>query len=138
MKKVAKLDVELTVEERNLLSVAYKNVIGARRASWRIISSIEQKEDTKGADDKVEMIRQYRAQVEKELRDICSDILSVLDKHLIPAASTGESKVFYYKMKVSFRFFPIVLFIFSVFLLNFCLFLSFSLLFIFNSCCFSL
>lgn len=43
MKSVASLDLELTVEERNLLSVAYKNVIGARRASWRIISSIEQK-----------------------------------------------------------------------------------------------
>jgi hypothetical protein len=43
MKKVASLNVELTVEERNLLSVAYKNVIGARRAAWRIISSIEQK-----------------------------------------------------------------------------------------------
>lgn len=100
MKKVAKLDVELTVEERNLLSVAYKNVIGARRASWRIISSIEQKEESKGTDDKLEMIRQYRSQVEKELRDICSDILNVLDKHLIPAASTGESKVFYFKMKV--------------------------------------
>lgn len=93
MKKVAKLDVELTVEERNLLSVAYKNVIGARRASWRIISSIEQKEESKGTDDKLEMIRTYRSQVEKELRDICSDILDVLDKHLIPAASTGESKV---------------------------------------------
>ena len=47
MKAVASLDVELTVEERNLLSVAYKNVIGARRASWRIISSIEQKEESK-------------------------------------------------------------------------------------------
>jgi hypothetical protein len=62
MKKVASLDVELTVEERNLLSVAYKNVIGARRASWRIISSIEQKEENKGAEEKLEMIRTYRSQ----------------------------------------------------------------------------
>ena len=35
--------LELVNEERNLLSVAYKNVVGARRSSWRIISSIEQK-----------------------------------------------------------------------------------------------
>merc|ERR1719462_883533 len=61
MKNVASLDVELTVEERNLLSVAYKNVIGARRASWRIISSIEQKEEHKGSEDKLGMIRTYRA-----------------------------------------------------------------------------
>jgi len=99
MKNVASLDVELTVEERNLLSVAYKNVIGARRASWRIISSIEQKEEHKGSEDKLGMIRSYRDQVEKELRDICQDILDVLDKHLIPSSTTGESKVFYYKMK---------------------------------------
>ena len=46
MKKVAQTNEELTVEERNLLSVAYKNVIGARRASWRIVSSIEQKPKT--------------------------------------------------------------------------------------------
>lgn len=99
MKRVAAMDVELTVEERNLLSVAYKNVIGARRASWRIISSIEQKEESKGSDSKVELIKQYRAVVEKELRDICRDVLDILDKHLIPAATSGESKVFYYKMK---------------------------------------
>lgn len=70
MKKVASLDVELTVEERNLLSVAYKNVIGARRASWRIISSIEQKEENKGAEDKLEMIRQYRSQVKFVLKQL--------------------------------------------------------------------
>ena len=63
MKLVASMDVELTVEERNLLSVAYKNVIGARRASWRIISSIEQKEENKGGEEKLEMIRNYRTQV---------------------------------------------------------------------------
>uniref|UniRef100_A0A667H4C4 Tyrosine 3-monooxygenase/tryptophan 5-monooxygenase activation protein epsilon n=1 Tax=Lynx canadensis TaxID=61383 RepID=A0A667H4C4_LYNCA len=90
MKKVAGMDVELTVEERNLLSVAYKNVIGARRASWRIISSIEQKEENKGGEDKLKMIREYRQMVETELKLICCDILDVLDKHLIPAANTGK------------------------------------------------
>jgi len=99
MKNVASMDVELTVEERNLLSVAYKNVIGARRASWRIISSIETKEESKHSDAKLDMIRAYRDSVEKELNDICADILDVLDKHLIPSATSGESKVFYYKMK---------------------------------------
>jgi len=99
MKKVAALGVELTVEERNLLSVAFKNVIGARRASWRIISSIEQKEENKGNEKHVARIREYRARVDKELNDICNDILIVLDKHLIPTATTGESKVFYFKMK---------------------------------------
>ena len=44
---------ELSVDERNLLSVAYKNVVGTRRASWRIISSIEQKEESKGNDAQV-------------------------------------------------------------------------------------
>lgn len=63
MKNVASMDVELTVEERNLLSVAYKNVIGARRASWRIISSLEQKEENKGGEDKLKMIREYRKTV---------------------------------------------------------------------------
>ena len=60
MKEVASLDVELTVEERNLLSVAYKNVIGARRASWRIISNIEQKEEGKGNEDKISSVKSYR------------------------------------------------------------------------------
>ncbi|KAL8283641.1 hypothetical protein RQP46_005436 [Phenoliferia psychrophenolica] len=99
MKDVAKLGVELTVEERNLLSVSYKNVIGARRASWRIISSIEQKEESKGNESQVKKIKEYRQKVEGELANVCNDILSVLDDHLIPAAQAGESKVFYHKMK---------------------------------------
>lgn len=77
MKKVASSDQELTVEERNLLSVAYKNVIGARRASWRIVSSIEQKEESKGNSTQVTMIKGYREKIEAELAKICEDILEV-------------------------------------------------------------
>jgi len=99
MKNVAQLNVELTVEERNLLSVAYKNVVGARRASWRIISSIEQKEKSKENDANVNRIKSYGKKVEKELSDICHDVLNVLDNHLIKSSTSEESKVFYYKMK---------------------------------------
>lgn len=99
MKNVAKLDLELTVEERNLLSVGYKNVIGARRASWRIMSSIEQKEEAKGNEQNVKRIKEYRQKVEDELSKICNDILSIIDEHLLPSSTSGESTVFYYKMK---------------------------------------
>ncbi|KAJ6831952.1 14-3-3-like protein B isoform X2 [Iris pallida] len=90
---------ELSVEERNLLSVAYKNVIGARRASWRIVSSIEQKEESKGNEDHVSSIRDYRSKIETELSSICEGILRLLDSTLVPSASASDSKVFYLKMK---------------------------------------
>merc|ERR1712084_106049 len=95
MKEVAKQPQELTVEERNLLSVAYKNVIGSRRASWRVITSIEQKGDA----DKMSIIKDYKAKIESELVEICDDILSIIEENLIPNSSSEEAKVFYYKMK---------------------------------------
>merc|ERR1711884_316668 len=97
MKAVTETGIELSNEERNLLSVAYKNVVGARRSSWRVISSIEQK--TEGSEKKQQMAKEYREKVEKELRDICQDVLGLLDSFLIPKASNAESKVFYLKMK---------------------------------------
>uniref|UniRef100_A0A2I2Y659 14-3-3 domain-containing protein n=1 Tax=Gorilla gorilla gorilla TaxID=9595 RepID=A0A2I2Y659_GORGO len=69
MKKVAGMDVELTVEERNLLSVSYNNVIEARRAFWRIIS-IEQKEQNKG-EDKLKMIWEYQVMVKNRIKKRC-------------------------------------------------------------------
>jgi len=99
MKKVAELNVELTVEERNLLSVAYKNVIGARRAAWRITSSIEQKEKSKDNTKNVELIQSYAQKIESEFTEICNNVMHVLDNHLIPNAKSDESTVFYHKMK---------------------------------------
>ncbi|TRY80045.1 hypothetical protein TCAL_09792 [Tigriopus californicus] len=97
MKAVTETGAELSNEERNLLSVAYKNVVGARRSSWRVISSIEQK--TEGSERKQQMAKEYREKIEKELKEICGDVLSLLDQFLIAKASNAESKVFYLKMK---------------------------------------
>ena len=91
--KSAEAGMELSVEERNLFSVAYKNMVGARRASWRILYSLEQKEESKGN-------KEYRHKVESELSDICANIISLVDDHLILACSTGESTIFFNKMSV--------------------------------------
>ena len=102
MKKVAENLIEskksLSVEERNLLSVAYKNVIGSRRSSWRILSSLEQKENE---GEKKEAIADYRKKVEEEMEKIVKEVMDLLDK-LIEGegdkSDNTESIVFYYKM----------------------------------------
>ena len=112
MKAMAKIGVGLSQEERNLLSVAYKNVIGARRASWRIISSLEFKGKEKakeGDEDNRKLTTDYKNAIEKELQGICADILDLLDTNLIPSVNStdkeetgnneaNEAYVFYYKM----------------------------------------
>lgn len=73
MQAVTQAGSELSPEERNLLSVAYKNVVGARRSSWRVISSMEQKAD--GSEQKQALAKEYREKVEAELRGICDEVL---------------------------------------------------------------
>nr|XP_014345531.1 PREDICTED: 14-3-3 protein beta/alpha-1-like [Latimeria chalumnae]XP_014345532.1 PREDICTED: 14-3-3 protein beta/alpha-1-like [Latimeria chalumnae] len=81
MKQVTEEGDELSNEERNLLSVAYKNVVGARRSAWRVVSSIEQKADED--EKKQKMVTAYRELVEKELKDICLEVLVSAGSFLI-------------------------------------------------------
>jgi 14-3-3 protein epsilon len=99
MKKVSYMDQSLSIDERNLLSVAYKNSVGSRRTAWRALTSIETKEEAKSS-KYLPLLRDYKEKIEKELNQYCDDILQVLDTKLIPG-STGntEANVFYYKMK---------------------------------------
>ncbi|KAL0887007.1 hypothetical protein Bca101_010990 [Brassica carinata] len=99
MDKVAKTAAELTPEERNLLSIAYKNLIAGRRASLKRIRSIEKKETKKGNTDNVSFIKDHRVKIETEINNICDRIFNLIDSHLLPNASTDDSKVFYLKMK---------------------------------------
>merc|ERR1719163_2701237 len=99
---VGKAPEELSVEERNLLSVAYKNAVGSRRAAWRIITSVEQKEKSKGNEENAKFAKEYCSKVEAELQKICGAILSLLENNLIAKSSNGESTVFYEKMKADY------------------------------------
>ena len=103
---VTDFNQELTVEERNLLSVAYKNSVGSRRTAWRVLCSIEGKEDTKSSSHS-NLLKDYKSKIEKELDTICNEIIGFLDTKLITSAKSGatdakvaaQSEVFYLKMK---------------------------------------
>jgi len=115
MKKVTEMGGHLEQEERNLLSVAYKNVVGARRSSWRVISSIEAKTKDSNNERRVTIAEQYREKVEGELNEVCDAVLKLLNDFLIPQVEKDlketddgsdesiekliESQVFYLKMK---------------------------------------
>ncbi|KAI0299113.1 14-3-3 protein [Multifurca ochricompacta] len=94
-------DAHLTMEERNLLSIAYKHITGILRTSWRTVEGIEKQERSSGRATPREqaLIRRQREKIELELADACQDLLDLLDRHLVPAAEAGEERVFYYKMQ---------------------------------------
>mmetsp|Transcript_3639 Transcript_3639/g.5598 ORF Transcript_3639/g.5598 Transcript_3639/m.5598 type:complete len:238 (+) Transcript_3639:28-741(+) len=98
MKQVVNEGTELDLEERNLLSAAYKNAVGQRRSSWRVVASLQQKANASGDAEGATRAEDYRTKVEGELNEICQAVLSLLEEKLVPASSGGEPKVFYLKM----------------------------------------
>jgi len=103
MRQVVTLNPSLSVEERNLLSIAYKNLIGTRRTAWRIVHSLEEKERNKDPNSwKLKQMGELRSTFEEKLHKISVEILDLIDTSLIPAAGSdnlNEPKVFWYKMK---------------------------------------
>jgi len=89
VREIAQMNGVLSSEERNLLSIAYKNVIGPRRASWRVVER---------GDMSYASVQALRKKVEKEMDDICNDIVDLLNTQLIPNSNNDETSVFFYKM----------------------------------------
>ena len=96
---VKKEERDLSVEERNILSVAYKNVVGTRRQAWRVLHSIEGKEERRNNLDNKARADSYRKEIERELIALCQEILDLVDSRLLRFAANAEGKVFYHKMK---------------------------------------
>jgi 14-3-3 protein epsilon len=96
--KFVELDPKLTKDERNILSAGYKNIISDKRASWRLLNSMERKESKKNS-PQVENIKSVKNSIEKELTNIIDEVQIIIDKYLIPNAIDAENKVYYLKLK---------------------------------------
>jgi len=99
MEEIVKIKNEdLNIEERNLLSSAYKNCVSSRRSAWRSIYSVELKEKNNNS-KYVNLVTDLKNLLEKELFNLCERMLNLIDNHLLTKATSPESKVFYLKMK---------------------------------------
>ena len=96
--KFVELDPSLTNEERNILSAGYKNVISNKRASWRLLNSMEKKEEKKNT-PQLTYLKEVKTNIENEMIKICTDIQKVIDTYLLPNAKDSETKVFFLKLK---------------------------------------
>ena len=96
--KFVELDPKLTKDERNILSSGFKNIISNKRASWRLLNSMEKKEEKKNSTQATN-IRLIKKNIEKELNEICEEVQAIIDKYLVPSASEPETKVFFLKLK---------------------------------------
>ena len=110
VKILARLNVDFTTEERNLFSVAFKNLIGSKRAAWRVLSSIRSENEGNTYLHKkktqpyhsltghLNLIKNYKKKIEEEMVDVCNEVFSILDSNLIPNAGSDENKVYWHKM----------------------------------------
>jgi len=79
----------LAVEERNMLSVAYKNVVGQRRSSWRTLFHDEEAEE--GSDLEKAQRKAYKNLVENELKGKCEEVLGLLEQNLLDKSMKKEN-----------------------------------------------
>lgn len=102
MKKVIELGPNLNSDERNLLSVAYKNIVGSRRNSLRMIAAIIEHEESRGNTSRVEQLNNYKDTILTELEKYCNELIGLVDTQLLPNAKDAESRVFYEKLKADY------------------------------------
>ena len=92
-------DKDLNSDERNLLSIAYKNSVTSKRTALRTVMAYELKEKKKESSNFLPFIQEYRKKIEDELTLTCQSVLNSIDSFLLKRAEDCEAKVFYYKMK---------------------------------------
>jgi len=80
-----------------MLSIAYKNLVGSRRAACRVVAQILEEQEREGKEAEAKICQEYKKKIQKELTDICDEIINLLRDRLLPTAKDAAAKVFYYK-----------------------------------------
>jgi len=93
---------DLSSDERNLLSIAYKNTISMRRQAIRTLLAYEMKESKKEGSPYLAYIIEYKKKIESELENLCLKIIKNIESYLVAKATDTEAKVFYHKMKADY------------------------------------
>ena len=96
--KFIEMNPKLTKDEKNIVAAGYKNILTDKRASWRLLNSMEKKE-TKKKSAQVPHIKEIKSHIETEMKKQIEDVKNVIDKYLLPNAQDPESKVFYLRLK---------------------------------------
>jgi 14-3-3 protein epsilon len=98
VKKIAKLHVDLTTEERVLFSTAWKSYISRYRDAREHIALVQNEESKNENNDKIQLTSETRATVESQINQICNELVSILNNDLLPYSNPGNSRVFLMKM----------------------------------------
>lgn len=108
IKRVIALDPDLSEEDRNILTIAYKNPVTYRRNTLRAIENaylptvLADKQNTENS-QQVKMLKEFEQKMKNELEELCLDVIKLVDEKILNRPSVeAEDRVFYEKMKGDF------------------------------------
>ncbi|EAY18082.1 14-3-3 protein [Trichomonas vaginalis G3] len=101
MKRIIELNPQLNENERNLLSCLYKTIVTKRRDVLRRFEN-EFNPECQQFEKRYEKIQEFRETLVSEVDKYCLDLCQLIEDHLLPVASTPESRIFYEKMEADY------------------------------------
>jgi len=102
LKGVVSCAPDLSIEERNMVNVAYKGAIDSRRTSWLVVETVEHKSAESANEIELDLIRDYKRKIENELTVLCNEIVGMVDDCLLINSTSAEARVSFYKIKADF------------------------------------
>lgn len=102
MKRIIELNPVLSSDERNILSLVFKNYLSSRRGPVRDFQQYLRRSDIEIPDSRRAAIARFIGQLQTEILEVARDLIELIDSSLLPVCSEPEQRVFYHKMKADY------------------------------------